>query len=106
MSDINKNQPPRKQTGNSHRMTARERYYSLTPAQRKAQRDLFADPYMEVRVERLRQQYRDAAADDPSKAEGLAEMLALLDELEDVNKEIREYFFREIPEARPHHRDS
>ncbi len=97
---------PHKQTGNARPQTMREHHYSLTPAERKAQRDLFADPYMEVRVERLRQQYRDAAADDPSKAEGLAEMLALLDELQDVNKEMREYFFKEIPEARPHPRDS
>ncbi len=95
-----------KQTGNPRPKTMREVHYSLSPAERKKQIDLFADPYLDVRTERLRQQYRDIAAADPKKAEAVAEMLGLLDELEDVNKELREYFFKEIPEARPQPHDS
>ncbi len=101
MSDNHKNCRIPKQPGNGKPMTMRERYYSLSQAERKAQRDLFADPYMEVRIERLRQQYRKAAVEDPAKAEGAAEMIELLDELESVNKEMREYFYNSIPEARP-----
>ncbi len=86
--------------------TMRDFHYSLSPAERQKQIDLFDDPYLEVRTERLRQQYRDVAAADPDKTEAVTEMLGLLDELEDVNKELREYFFKEIPEARPQPRDS
>ncbi len=106
MSDDHKDYRLPKQPGKSNPMTMRERYYSLSQAERKAQRDLFADPYMEVRIERLRQQYRKAAVEDPGKAEGAAEMLKLLDELESVNKEMRQYFYNSIPEARPKPRGS
>ncbi len=95
-----------KQPGKTRPRTMREVHYSLSPADRKIQRDLFVDPNMEVRVEMLRQQYRAMAAADPTKTGGVAEMLGLLDELEDINKEMREYFFREIPETRPQPRDS
>ncbi len=94
-----------KQSANPRPKTMREAHYSLSPAERKKQIDLFADPYLEVRTERLRQQYRDIAAADPAKAEAVAEMLGLLDELEDVQKELSEYFFNEIPEARPQPRE-
>ncbi len=106
MSDNYKEYRVPKQLGRARPRTMRELHYSLSHADRKIQRDLFVDPNMEVRVEMLRQQYRDMAAADPQKAEGVAEMLGLLDELEDINKELREYFFREIPEARPLPRDS
>ncbi len=94
-----------KQLAKARPKTLREAHYSLSPAERKNQIDLFANPFMEVRVERLRQQYRDLAAADPEKTAAVAEMLGLLDELEDVNKEMREYFYKEIPEARPEPRD-
>ncbi len=106
MSDNHKHFRLPKQTGNPHPKTMRDLHYSLSPAERKKQIDLFADPYLEVRTERLRQQYRDLAAADPEKTEPVAEMLGLLDELEDLNKELREYFFNEIPEARPQPGDS
>ncbi len=101
MSDNYKKYRLSRQPGKPRTKTMRELHYSLNPADRKIQRDLFVDPNMEVRVEMLRQQCRDMAAADPQKAEGIAEMLGLLDELEDVNRELREYFLREIPEARP-----
>ncbi len=96
---------PKKQTGNPRPKTMRDFHYSLSPAERQKQIDLFADPYLEVRTERLRQQYRDLAAADPEKTEAVAEMLGLLDELEDVQKELRDYFFKELPEARPQPRE-
>ncbi len=106
MSDNHENSRLPQRPGKGKPMTMRERYYSLSPAERKAQRDLFSDPYMEVRIERLRQQYRTVAVEDPAKAEGAAEMLKLLDELESVNKEMRQYFYNSIPEARPKPRGS
>ncbi len=102
--DYQKHRLP-KQLSNPRPKTMREAHYSLSPTERQKQIDLFADPYLGVRTERLRQQYRDIAAADPKKAEAVAEMLGLLDELEDVNKELREYFFKEIPEARPQPRE-
>ncbi len=58
-------------------------------------------PPANPRPKTMRQHYRDIAADDPTEAHALAEMLGLLDELEDLNKEVRECFYKEIPEARP-----
>ncbi len=106
MSDNYKKYRVPKQPGKARPRTMRELHYSLSPADRKIQRDLFADPHMEFRTERLRQYYRDVAAADPDKTEAVAEMLGLLDELEDLNKELRDYFFNEIPEARPQPPDS
>ncbi len=106
MSDSRKHYRVPKQPGKARPKTLREAHYSLSPAERKKQIDIFADRFMEVRVERLRQQYRDLAAADPKKTAAVAEMLGLLDELEDLNKELRDYFFTEIPEARPQPRDS
>ncbi len=105
MSDSHRKYSVPKSLANARPKTMRDLHYSLSPAERKKQIDLFADPYLEVRTERLRQQYRDLAAADPKKAEPVAEMLGLLDELEDVNKELRDYFFKEIPEARPQTQD-
>ncbi len=101
MTDSHRKYRLPKGAGNPRPKTMREVHYSLSPAERQKQIDLFADPYLEVRTERVRQQYRDLAAADPEKAEAVAEMLELLDELEDVQKELRDYFFKELPEARP-----
>ncbi len=106
MSDSHRKYRVPKGAGNPRPKTMRDLHYSLSPAERQKQIELFADPYLEVRTERLRQQYRDLAAADPKKAEAVAEMLGLLDGLEDVNRELREYFFKEIPEARPQTKDS